>query len=75
MRGQNRRNQDKGVFGTASQLPSGRWRARVRHPKTGKQVTAHQVIGGPHTYPTRRDAARAEVQRLVNEARQSVTAG
>jgi integrase len=46
----------------ANQLPSGRWRGRVRHPRTGKQVAPSTVIGGPKTYPTRRAAERAEDQ-------------
>jgi integrase len=44
----------------ANQLPSGKWRGRVRHPRTGKQIAPHTVIGGPTTYPTRRAAERAE---------------
>jgi hypothetical protein len=44
----------------ANHLPSGRWRGRVRHPRTGKQVAPHTVIGGPRTYSTRRAAERAE---------------
>ena len=44
----------------ANQLPSGRWRGRVRHPRTGKQVAPHTVIAGPKTYPDRRRAERAE---------------
>ena len=44
----------------ANQLPSGRWRGRVRDPRTGKQVAPHTVIGGPATYPTQREAERAE---------------
>ena len=46
----------------ADRLPSGRWRARVRHPRTGKQVAAHTMIGGPKTYTTERMAERAEGQ-------------
>jgi integrase len=46
----------------ANQLPSRRWRGRVRHPRTGKQVAPHTVIGGPTTYPTKRVAERAEDQ-------------
>ena len=41
----------------ANQLPSGRWRGRVRHPRTGKQVAPHTVIGGPR--PTRPNASRS----------------
>ena len=44
----------------ANQLPSGRWRGRVRHPRASKQVAPHTIIGGPRTYPTRRAAERAE---------------
>src|SRR4051794_25926153 len=44
----------------ANQLPSGRWRGRVRDPRTGKQVAPHTITGGPTTYPTRRVAERAE---------------
>jgi integrase len=43
-----------------TQLPSGRWRTRVRHPRTGKQLNARAVIGGPDTYATRDAAAAAE---------------
>jgi integrase len=46
----------------ANQLPSGRWRGRVRHPGTGKQVNPADVLGGPRTYPTERQAQRAEDQ-------------
>jgi hypothetical protein len=44
----------------ANQLPNGRWRGRVRDPRTSAQVDVHKVIGGPRTYPTRREAERAE---------------
>ena len=44
----------------ANQLPSGRWRGRVRDPRTGKQVAPAYVIGGPSTYTTQRAAERAE---------------
>src|SRR5687767_7207028 len=46
----------------ANQLPSGRWRGRVRDPRSGKQVAPHTIIGGAKTYPTRRVAERAEDQ-------------
>src|SRR5262249_19343368 len=42
----------------------GRWRTRVRHPRTGKHLSARTVIGGPESYATREAAAVAE-----NEAR------
>ncbi len=44
----------------ANQLPSGRWRGRVRDPRTGKQVAPHTVIGGTSSYTTKREAERAE---------------
>ena len=44
----------------ADRLPSGRWRGRVRDPRTGKQVTPHAIIGGPKTFATEREAERAE---------------
>jgi hypothetical protein len=45
-----------------SQLPSGRWRTRVRHPRTRKQLSARSVIGGPETYATMAGAEAAEAQ-------------
>jgi hypothetical protein len=53
-----------------TQLPSGRWRTRVRHPRTGKQINARAVIGGPDTYTTREAAAAAE-----SEARNQLRSG
>ena len=44
----------------ANRLPSGRWRGRVRDPRNGKQVAPHTIIGGAKTYPTERQAERAE---------------
>jgi len=44
----------------ANQLPSGRWRGRVVDQRAGRQVAPHLIIGGPSTYPTRRQAERAE---------------
>src|SRR4051794_2894174 len=44
----------------ANQLPSGRWRGRVRDPRTGTQVAPHTVIGGPKTFAGKREAERAE---------------
>jgi len=43
----------------ANQLPSRRWRGRVRD-NDGKQVAPHTIVGGPKTYATRREAERAE---------------
>jgi integrase len=46
----------------ANLLSSGRWRGRVLDQRTGKQVSPASIIGGPKTYPTRRQAERAEDQ-------------
>jgi integrase len=57
-------------------LPSGRWRTRVRHPRTGKQLNARDVIGGPDTYATKEAAAGAEAEArkvLRSSARVGVT--
>ena len=43
----------------ADQLPSGRWRARIR-TLDGKRASAHTIIGGPSTFNTQREAERAE---------------
>lgn len=59
----------------ANQLPSGRWRGRVSDG-TGRQVAPHTIIGGPKTYPTRREAERAEDQardQLLGRAARGVT--
>ena len=59
-----------------TQLPSGRWRTRVRHPRTGKHLSARAVIGGPESYPTREGAtaAESEARRLLRtNARIGVT--
>ena len=61
-----------------TQLPSGRWRPRVRHPRTGKQINPRDVIGGPDTYPTSQAAAAAEKRArdmLRSNARLGVTVG
>ena len=41
-------------------LPSGRYRGRVRDPRSGKQIAPHVVIGGPSTYPDLATCRRAE---------------
>jgi integrase len=59
-----------------TQLPSGRWRTRVRHPRTGKQLSARAVIGGPDTYATEQATTAAEAQArtiLRSSARVGVT--
>jgi integrase len=60
----------------ANLLASGRWRGRVRHPKHGRQVAPHTIIGGPRTYATRREAERAEDRardRLLGAAARGTT--
>jgi integrase len=47
-----------------TQLPSGNWRPRIRHPRTGKQLNPQTVIGGPTAYPDRDAAERAETEAL-----------
>jgi integrase len=59
-----------------TQLPSGRWRTRVRHLRTGRQLSARAVIGGPDTYATEDAAIAAESQArkiLRSNARVGVT--
>ena len=61
----------------ANQLPSGRWRGRVRD-NAGKQVAPWTVLGGSRTYATRRQAERAEDQArdvLTGIAARGVTVG
>ena len=48
MRGTNRRDQDRGAWGTASKLPSGNWRAMYWHD--GRRHTA------PHTFKNKTEA-------------------
>jgi hypothetical protein len=45
-----------------NELPWGRWRGRVRHPRTGRQISAHTVIGCPTSYPDRESAVAAEIK-------------
>jgi integrase len=57
-------------------LPSGRWRPRIRHPRTGKHLNPRTVIGGPTTYESEAEAASAEdeARTLLREsARAGVT--
>jgi integrase len=50
-----------------TQLPSGNWRPRIRHPRSGKHINPATVIGGPSTYPPhdRAAAKRAEDEALA----------
>jgi integrase len=45
-------------------LPSGNWRPRIRHPRTGKQLNPQAIIGGPSTYAEEAGARRAEREAL-----------
>jgi integrase len=59
-----------------NQLPSGQWRARVRNPRTGKQINPATILGGPDTYPTRAQAVTAEGKArelLRSQARVGIT--
>lgn len=47
------------------QLPSGRWRGRVRHPRTGKHVNPAKILGGESTYES--EAAAREAEERVRE--------
>lgn len=57
-----------------SQLPSGRWRPRIRHPRTGKHLNPAAVIGGPESYATAEAAAAAE-DRARKQLRQNARLG
>jgi hypothetical protein len=54
VRGEGRRDQDRGAFGTVSQLPSGRWRALYYGPegKAGRRYKA------PCTFRTKGEARK-----------------
>lgn len=39
--------------------PSGRWRAQVYDPATGKNRSVSKVVGGPGTFATKTEAKRA----------------
>jgi integrase len=47
-----------------SQLPSGKWRPRIRHPRTRKQLNPQAIIGGPASYNDEEAAATAERKAL-----------
>jgi integrase len=59
-----------------SQLPSGKWRGRVRHPRTRKHLNPANILGGPPTYdsPEAARAAEDEVRQLLAaRAREGIT--
>ncbi len=57
-----------------TQLPSGNWRPRIRHPRTGKQLNPQTVIGGPSSYRDER-AARAAEREALKVLRTNARAG
>ena len=57
-----------------TQLPSGNWRPRIRHPRTGKQLNPQTVIGGPSSYPDRAGAS-AQSREALKVLRTSARAG
>jgi integrase len=61
---------------SVTKLPSGMWRAQVYQPATGKNVSVSKILGGPGTFPSKREAkaAREEARgRLGMVVRQQVT--
>jgi integrase len=44
---------------SVTRLPSGRWRAQVYDPDTGRNVSVSQVLGGPGTFRTKTEAKTA----------------
>ncbi len=47
---------------SVTRLPSGRWRAQVYDPATGKNVSVSGVLGGPGTFATKTEAKQARVR-------------
>jgi hypothetical protein len=61
---------------SVTRLPSGRWRAQVYDPASGKNVSVSRVLGGPGTFKTKTEAKHAREQareRLSNVRRRDVT--
>jgi integrase len=50
---------------SVSRLPSGRWRAQVYDPLTKSNVSVSNVVGGPGTFGTKREAKAAREQARV----------
>jgi hypothetical protein len=44
---------------SVGRLPSGRWRAQVYDPATGKNLSVSAVLGGPGTFATKTEAKQA----------------
>ena len=47
---------------SVSKLPSGRWRAQVYDPASGKNVSVSHVLGGPGTFATKTEAKQARTK-------------
>jgi integrase len=47
---------------SVTRLPSGRWRAQVYDPASGKNVSVSGVLGGPGTYATKMEAKQARLK-------------
>ena len=59
-----------------TQLPSGRWRPRIRLPRTGKHLKPQAVIGDPSSHEREHEARAAEDrarEALRDNARLGVT--
>jgi hypothetical protein len=62
---------------SVTRLPSGRWRAQVYDPATGKNLSVSHVLGGPGTFATKTGAKQARVrarERLGHARVEDVTA-
>jgi integrase len=61
---------------SVTRLPSGRWRAQVYDPVSGKNVSVSGVLGGPGTFATKTEAKQARLrarERLGNARARDVT--
>jgi integrase len=61
---------------SVTKLPSGRWRAQVYDPSSGKNLSVSHVLGDPGTFATKTEAKRARQQardRLGQARPQDVT--
>jgi hypothetical protein len=47
---------------SVTRLPSGRWRAQVYDPATGRNVSVSGVLGGPGTFATKTEAKQARLR-------------
>jgi integrase len=59
---------------SVTKLPSGRWRAQVYDPATGKNVSVSHVLEGPGTFATKTEAkhARMKARERLGQARVEV---